>query len=291
MKKAKATCPSSLSFIFKAILPKENKIRQISISDLLTYYSRYGSVGVGCTIDKKVTVEVSRSQTNRLTFNGEKLNLPTVWRAVSFLAKDQLEINISSPLPLGCGFGISGAATLASLWAIRRLFNLKESSEKLALISHFAEIAEKTGLGTVATQITGGFLVKKKAGIPPRFRELPLLGEKIYAVKLRPMATAKVLEDKRKLSDINYYADAALTKINSIKNPTLKEIINISYEFYRKSKIFDSKKGEQLIKVITKQGGSATMAIIGEVIFCNVEPILSDSYKIYELTISKDTVS
>ena len=79
--------------------------------------------------------------------------------------------------------------------------------------------------------------------------------------------------------------------MSKFKNTTLKEIINISYEFYRKSKIFDSKKGEQLIREIKKQGGSATMAIIGEVIFCDVEPILSDSYKIYELTISKDTVS
>src|SRR3990170_3198834 len=102
MKDAKAVCPASLSFIFKFI-PNRNIYRR-------------GSIGIGCTVHKKVSV------------------------------------NIESPLPLGCGFGISGAATLATLYALKNYFDIEISYMDLAKIAHKSEIENKTGLGTIATQ-------------------------------------------------------------------------------------------------------------------------------------------
>ncbi|OGG00570.1 hypothetical protein A2153_02410 [Candidatus Gottesmanbacteria bacterium RBG_16_38_7b] len=291
MESVTANCPASLSFIFKAFIPESMQVHKMNSEALLSFYRCYGSTGVGCTIDKKVRVKVSTSLRKRLTFNGKNLRIPTVWRAVCQLTKNPLEINISSPLPLGCGFGISGAATLATLAAVARLFKLKISRQELILIAHKAEIEEKTGLGTIATQVTGGFLVKKKPGIPPRFRRLRLTGAKIYAVRLGKMITSEVLKNKNKIKRINYYADKAMTEINSLTNPTLGKIIDISFEFWRRSKIFNSPESERLIKIIRKQNGSATMAIIGKVVLSNIKPVIPKKYNIEELIISEERMS
>ncbi|MEM3755191.1 MAG: GHMP kinase, partial [Candidatus Bathyarchaeia archaeon] len=53
-------------------------------------------------------------------------------------------------VPIGAGFGTSGAGALTTCLALSKAFGLNLSINDLGMIAHRAEIECKTGLGTVA---------------------------------------------------------------------------------------------------------------------------------------------
>src|SRR3989304_7084231 len=99
MNVARASCPASLSFIFK-VCPNKNLLKM-------------GSVGVSCTVDQKVLAEVEKSKKIEIIFNGKHIKFPTVSSVLAELKKSPVKVSIKSSLPLGCGFSISGASALA----------------------------------------------------------------------------------------------------------------------------------------------------------------------------------
>ena len=114
-----------------------------------------GSTGYGFTINEGATVAVSKSKKTRVFFNKKKIVLPTVTFVVKALTDQPLKIVISSKLPLGCGFGLSGASALAAAYAINKLLKLRKSKRDLAVIAHTAEAQNKTGLSDVLNQFYG----------------------------------------------------------------------------------------------------------------------------------------
>ena len=267
-------CPAAVGFIFKYCPHKT--------------IARTGSIGIGCTIDKGVTACVSVSEKTTIVFNKKRLEFPTVSYALARLSKTPLLVELSSPLPLGCGFGLSGACTLTALYAANTVLRLGKNEKELALIAHESEIENKTGLGTVATQITGGFLVKKRAGIPVVSTRLPFIGKKIYAIILGEIATPMVLNDTAHLASIQKAAKKALSMIRLLPHPTLGEIIDHAYQYAQESHL-TTVRIQTVIKQLHRQRIHATMAMLGEVILCDIKPNLYN-YRIEELTITKDTV-
>lgn len=255
----------------------------------ISEYKNYGSTGVGCTLNKWVNATVSTTKTGRITFNGKEVQFPTVKLAINQITKIPLLISIKSELPLGCGFGISGAASLSALFAVSKLLKLNIPKYRLYEIAHYAEIKEKTGLGTVATQITGGMLIKNKAGIPPLYEKLNLTGVKIYATVTGQLATPEILSDGNKIRKINREANIALKELKKQKQITLAKILNISYKFCKNSGLISSENIKKIIEQIRKSGGAATMAILGETVLSDIKPEQS-KYQTFELTISKNSV-
>lgn len=255
-----------------------------------------GSVGVGCTIGDEVIVEVEKSSSAEVIFNGTPINFPTVHSVVESLATSPVVVSIKSPLPLGYGFGISSASSLACAYAINEIFDLGKERLELAKIAHVSEIQNYTGLGSVATQITGGFLVKNKPGIPAcagrpvDAYNLPFIGQKLYAVIIDRLETPTVLHDERKLEKINAAADYALRKIKNTDNITLEEIINISHECAEKSGLIINKYVKHIISAIRKAGGSATISMLGCVVLTTKKHDNIRDYPVKELVISDKTV-
>lgn len=281
----RAYCPAAIGFILK-YCPN-------------TDIAKSGSIGVGCTIHKGVTVEVSKTSYTTIRFNGKPISFPTVSWVVSTLLPNHFELNsntsvcvdISSPLPLGFGFGISGASALATAFALNTVFKLNKSPQELALIAHRSEIENKTGLGTVATQISGGFLFKRAPGIPVEAISYPFIGQKLYAIIIGQLKTPTILKNKNILHQINKAANKALSKITSNKNITTREILQISYLFVKDSTLLDSKL-DKIIQSLNAQGITATMAILGKVILCDKMPKLQlpKKYRVEELVITNDRV-
>ena len=58
-------------------------------------------------------------------------------------------------MPLGCGFGLSGAAALATAYALNEYLSLGKAREALAMIAHVAEVENRTGLGDVCSHTMG----------------------------------------------------------------------------------------------------------------------------------------
>ncbi len=245
-----------------------------------------GSIGVGCTIDKNVYVDVEKSTADELIFNGIPINFPTVSSVVFKLAPLPVKVVIRSELPLGYGFGISSASALACVIGLNKLFNLGKDKSELAKIAHVSEIVNHTGLGSVATQITGGFLLKRKPGLPVSAIKLPFIGGKLYAVILDKLLTPSILKDEKMIQKVNSTADFYLKKLISIKSPQLADVIDASFDFAAQSGLLTDERVINIITRIKRQGGSATMAILGKVVIANMEPTFIHTYKTVELVIT-----
>ncbi len=276
MRITKAVCPATLSFIFKAV----NNI------DLF----KAGSVGIGTTLDKNVTVTVNNNYSGQIFFNGKPVSFPTVANVIKSLTDQNLKIDITSPLPLGYGFGISAASALASAFATNRLLMLGKSKEELIMIAHRAEIINHTGLGSVATAATGGFLLKTKAGIPSKAKKLPFAGQKLYAVIIDKLTTPTVLNSKIRLRTVNNAAEGVLETIHKNSFLKLKDVIDLGYIFAVKAGLLTDIRVISVISDIRKKGKHATMAMLGQVVISDTKPRLKVNYRIEELTVSKEIV-
>lgn len=250
-----------------------------------------GSVGVGCTIDKEVIVEVEQSSINKIIFNGLPINFPTVQDVMQSLMKYPVKVDIKSSLPLGYGFGISSAGALGCAYALNKLFKLGKSELELAKIAHIAEIKNYTGLGSVATQITGGFLVKNKPGIPPVVTRLPFVGKKLYVVIIDRLETPTILHDENRLVNINSFANYALSSIYKKNNITLDEIIDISYHFASRAQLITNKEARSVLEMIHKTGNPATISMLGFVVLTTKRFDKIMGHKVQELTISNNVAN
>lgn len=278
MEKIVATCPASLSFVFRYI-------RNHNLS-------KTGSIGIGCTIDKNVTVTVRKDKVNKILFNKQLTLIPTINTAIKALTDKPVCINIESSLPLGFGFGISGASTLASAFAVNKLLNLNKSRLTLAETAHNAEIINHTGLGSVATQISGGFLVKVKPGLPCIAKRLPFIGQKMYAVIFAPLATPSILNNKKMIKKINSEADFLLSGIRkNLSQLTLDRILDLSYNFAFKCGLLTDSRVIKVIKQIKDSGGHATMSMLGQVVISSTKPEVGNNYRVEELIITDSIVS
>ncbi|MBI2617567.1 hypothetical protein HYW55_05500 [Candidatus Gottesmanbacteria bacterium] len=273
MNEGKAVSPASISFIFKVCKNRQGEI--------------VGSIGVGATIDKSVMVAVKKSTQLSVYFNGESISFPTVETVVQKLTKNPVEISVTSEVPLACGFGVSGASSIATAYALNALFQLGKDPDTLANIAHTAEIENRTGLGSVATQITGGFLVKRAPAIPVDAVKLPLLHTPLFALVLEKYETAKILNDQHKTSRINRAAEKALRTITSIQNLGISKILDISYEYAIESGILENSEVQLVIEKVKRQGGHATMAMIGHTVFSTIPPPDYFGGNVYSLRISK----
>jgi pantoate kinase len=121
-----------------------------------------GSYGLGFTVNEGVIVSIKQAKTTSISFNSKPIVFPTVRYVIDHLIDTGVSVNITSPLPLGSGFGLSGASALATAYALNNLFKLRKTKKQLAILAHMAEVVNQTGLGDVVNQYFGGFLLKTK---------------------------------------------------------------------------------------------------------------------------------
>lgn len=247
-----------------------------------------GSIGIGCTINKGVTTSVLPSSENKVLFNGVSFNFPTVSSVIKSLTLQQVLVDIQTSLPLGCGFGLSGACALSCAHGINIVFDLRLSKERIAEIAHIAEIENNTGLGTVGTQFQGGFLVKTAPGFPTKAYSLGLIGKSVYATIISSIPTSSILTDAKKLTSINQAADHALQRVN--RRSTLEEILDISYTFASEARLFSHGEMKEIADEIRSSGGHATMTMLGQVIISDKKPHIHERYPVKKFTITDDTV-
>ena len=108
-------------------------------------------------------------------------------------------------MPLGCGFGLSGASALAAAYALNSLLNLKKPKKELAFIAHVAEVENGTGLGDVVNQYFGGFLVKYDSSYKFKIKKMPINNKKVYCKYFSGISTKRVISNnKLKLINIAF---------------------------------------------------------------------------------------
>lgn len=230
-----------------------------------------GSYGFGFTINEGVVVEASKAKRNEVVFNNHSINFPTVTSVINKLAKQKIRVHIKSKLPLGCGFGLSGASALATAYAVNKLFELKKAKKELGVIAHTAEVENKTGLGDVVNQFYGGFCVKLKPSSHFEVEKLHFNDVNAYCRYFSKISTKSIITDSKIKDKINNAAEDSLNKIKQLakqnKDIQFKDIIKISKNFAVNSGLLKDKRTIETIKIIENKQGNASMIMLGNSVF------------------------
>lgn len=260
-----------------------------------------GSTGLGFTLDKGVTVTVSYSNKTEVLFNNKNIHLPTVESVMNvILGSDSdsripsenerdsgqvydtrmgtrmthVRIAIQSDFPLGCGFGISGASAIASAYAINALFDLKKTNKELAMIAHSAEVENGTGLGDVTNQYFGGCLLKTKPSYFFEVEKLDLDTNHICCKIFGELPTKSIIQADEMREKINKVGQECLLLSSRLASLTqtvkLTELLKISKQFAQESGLLQNEKVVSTINSIEKQGGQATMIMLGNAVVSNI---------------------
>ena len=256
MKIAKAFSPGNITCFF-VIIPNKNPLKK-------------GSLGVSFAVDKGAIAEVSKSKRRLIIVNRTKKRFPTVETALGFLTKESLKVVIRTQLPIGCGYGMSGACTLAALFAANKLLRLKKSRESLALMAHKAEVINNTGLGTVTAEFLGGLLMRDKSGKPLAAKRLKIDTDVIYYKSFGPIDTKKIITSEEMKKKINQYGIGSITRIKKIKGLTLNELLQISKEFAEKTDLLRDRRIIKVIAEVEQNGGAASMNMLGKSVFSDI---------------------
>lgn len=259
---ARAFAPGNISCVFK-VIPHADA-------------ARMHSLGMGFTVKEGVEVTVSEYHETVVLFNGERINFPTVRAVVHRLIENSsivgIRVDITSPLPLGCGFGLSGAAALATAYALNELLSMHKDNETLAMFAHVAEVENRTGLGDVCSQYHGGCLVKLKEGSPLTADRLPIAEQPIYYRYFGPIQTSEVLGNREQTTRINRAADVALNTLQMLtdakpSNELFNACFAVSKQFSVESGLLSDARVIDTIASIETAGGVASMIMLGNGVF------------------------
>lgn len=255
MKTASAFAPANISLLFIVV---DNKDPQ-----------KMGSKGLGFTIEQGVTVTVSKSKKTEILWNNAHIKLSTLNYVLKQLTQQTLKVCIESVLPLGCGFGLSGASALATAYAINQLYNLKKSNLELAHIAHSAEVINKTGLGDVVNQYFGGVCLKTEVSSHFKVRQLGFEGMKLYFQVYSELSTKSILTNSDLVNRINQIGKKKLDEIQLVINKndfTLHELLDICYSFCLETGFIQKSDVKEALNKIRSKDVSATMILIGNAI-------------------------
>ena len=164
-----------------------------------------GSRGAGVCISLGARAEVTanRADATSLSTGEGTILAPVVETALrGYLQRsdEQFEVHLDLvlDLPVGQGFGMSGAMAFAALMATEGELGLAGGDLGVLLAhAHAAEVAHTTGLGDVVAQAEGGLDLRVRQGLPPAGEVLVRQqeGEILIAWGRHPLHTRTVLSD------------------------------------------------------------------------------------------------
>ena len=219
-----------------------------------------GSRGAGVTVDEGVVVRLEPG--DGLELNGEPATIEAVDRVLGAL-RATAHVAVETDLPLGAGFGVSGAAALGTALATNAVFARALSENELVTIAHGAEVQADTGLGDVVGQARGGFPIRLEPGAPAHGAMDGLPDRRsIEYVNFGELSTAEILTgDTEELTAAGTRALSTL-----VAEPSVETFMEVSRRFAREADLLTSPV-EEAIRAVSEAGGEAAMAMLGETVF------------------------
>jgi pantoate kinase len=200
----------------------------------------------------------------------------------------KITINTKLDLPVGQGFGMSGAGVLSATTALAKLLSIP--NEEAIKASHYAEVQLGTGLGDVIASSFGGIEIRREAGLPPwgMIEHIPGKYEVVLCVIGEKIDTKKILSDPTKINEISSYGRFCTKKI--IENPSVKNLFTLSQMFTIKTRLAEKK----VLKAIKSANnhGMASMCMLGNSVFAigdtkKLSETLASYGKTYICTVDK----
>ena len=231
-----------------------------------------GSRGAGIALSDGVTVTVTPG-------SGTQLNSDAVDIAPVDTVLDRLDVAASvdaeTPLPLGAGFGVSGAVALGTALAANAAFDCKKTENELIEVAHCAEVDAGTGLGDVVAQARGGLPIRLDPG-GPRHGSLDGLPatSRIEYVTFGELSTETVLSSDT--SQLTEAGEAALADL--LVEPTVEAFMVACDEFAAAAELLTDDVSEA-IAAVEAAGGQAAMAMLGRTVFATGNGLSDAGYE------------
>ncbi len=220
-----------------------------------------GAAHDGATDDGATTERSSAP----LTLDGEPATIGAVDDVLAALGVrgDAVRIRLESELPVGAGFGVSGAAALGAALAVTDAVDAGRSENELVRIAHEAEVGRGTGLGDVVAQARGGVPIRLQPGAPGHGELDGIPADaRIEYVTFGELSTEAVLAgDTTALSDAG---ERALTRVR--RDPRLPTLMTAAREFAARADLLVPEVAAA-IDDVEAAGGSAAMAMLGRSVF------------------------
>jgi pantoate kinase len=243
-----------------------------------------GSKGSGFSIQHGVTtkVQVTPSEHNSLEiFIDGKKNEAKVTETTARMALDlalqkydqeyDLKIIQEMQIPVGAGYGASGAAALSTSLALNQALNLGLTKNSSAQLAHIAEVTHKTGLGDVIAQNRGGIEIRTKPGAPG-YGQIDIIPSACNFVvvcgSVGKLETKEVLSNPEKRKRINEAGDMLVNEL--LKEASIDKLISLSKKFTMQIGLA-SQTVLDTIRCLEDAGFIyCSMVMLGQSVFCFV---------------------
>ncbi|WP_302082482.1 pantoate kinase [Salinibaculum rarum] len=224
--------------------------------------TKAGSRGGGLTLSDGVTVTVRPSDDPETYLDGDPVEMGAVDRVLDALDVSA-QVRGVTDLPLGSGFGVSGAMALGTALAANDAFERKLSERELTTIAHGAEVQAGTGLGDVVAQARGGAPIRLEPGGPQdnELDGIPARSRVEYHV-IGQLSTDDVLADAG--DKLTQAGTRALSMV--VGEPTLETFMRAARQFSREADLITPDVREVILDV-SEAGGTAAMAMLGRTVF------------------------
>ena len=245
--------------------------------DLLRVGSRGAGVSISLGVTTSVHVERSTETSCKVSINGEMSNSAVVTMHVlnHFLSmvegSHRILVKHQVDVPIGQGFGSSGAGALSLALALNEVFNLNLSRLEAAQIAHAAEVKCKTGLGTVIGETFGGLEIRLKAGAPGvgEIRQIPISRDFLVACLFsKPISTRRILTSdiyRRRINEMGGKLTAELAA-----HPMPSKFMVLSRKFAEHLGLI-SNSLRPILHETDKAGLTLSMAMLGESLFALIK--------------------
>lgn len=268
MPTARAFSPAGISSFFE-ICDRDKR------GHLIENPLRIGAHGGGFVISKGVhaKVEVKEAEANRISvyingkFAPEAKTSETVVKKILSRVEGAYEVRVEHDVevPIGAGYGASGAGALAVGLALNEALGLRLTYNEVGKIAHVAEVECKTGLGTVAPLMLGGAVLTVKSGGPGfcLIDRIPLKPNyRIISGYFGPIATKTVLASPRVMGRVNRFGRRTLNQI--LEDTSIQNFMASCKKFAAEVGLMSSRV-RRLIDAMEKAGAiGATQNMVGE---------------------------
>ncbi|AKB77533.1 Pantoate kinase, archaeal [Methanosarcina horonobensis HB-1 = JCM 15518] len=243
---------------------------------------RKGSTGCGIVLNGGVTTEVKVGKSVERTeifLNGKKVEGKTTRTVVEMMADVPVRVKSWAEIPVGCGFGASGAGALGTAYALNRALSLNKTVKDLTEYAHVAEVINRSGLGDIAAQSNGGVVIRLQPGGPEfgNIDRIPAPEARVFCIVLGEISTDSILADEATAGRINAAGKTAMSEL--LKKPTLETFMHQAKDFASRTGLM-SNMAQDVIEAAHASGGLASQAMLGDTVFA-IAPY-SQEFPLYE---------
>lgn len=237
-----------------------------------------GSTGSGFCIEAgtitRLLVEPADRSSISVVYNGSPLDAPVTRTVVTKMLEDNgesMEVNVdyTSHLPIGTGYGASGAGALGAAIALDSLLHDSYDLLRAGRYAHYAEVVNHTGLGDVIAQTLGGLEIRLKPGAPntghairietPTDRHVVLAG-------CPGVETRFVLTNAETRRRINQAGARLIERLDS--DPRLETFIECSRMFAQSTGLMPDRVSRALSHLEESGFPDSSMVMLGDAVFC-----------------------